>query len=604
MNPASLPRRALLLDDARPGGAARLFRDPVEWIEARDPAAALAALGRIDAAVQGGLWVAGSFAFELGYLLEPKLRPLFRPPPDPLIAVGVYRAPEPVDGAVWMTPAGEAFRPAPAEPSLGRDAYAAAFDRVRDAIAAGDVYQINLTFPLAIPFTGEPLSHLARWRAAARAGYAAIQRLDDRDVISFSPELFVSSEGDGMIRTRPMKGTVARDPDPAADRARAAALPLDEKQRAENLMIVDLLRNDLSRICAPGAVRTTDLFTVETYPTLHTMTSGVEGRLRPGLATSDVLRALFPCGSVTGAPKIRAMEIIAETEAQPRGVYCGAVGAIGPGLRMNLNVAIRTMVRAHGADRLRMGVGSGVVFDSEAAAEYDECLLKARFAVAPPPLFDVLETLRWSPAEGFLFLEEHLARLASSAAWFGRPCDGEAARAALARHVAPFGEARRVRLLLDATGAVSVESAPLEGAFAGLDPFALQDEPLRLKLVAAGLASSDPFVRHKTTNRAVYDAALAEARAAGADEAVLLNERGAVADGSYMSLFVKRGPALATPRLADGALDGVLRRAMIAGGAPPVVEATLTPDDLRDAEAIYLGNSVRGLRRARLITAV
>jgi para-aminobenzoate synthetase/4-amino-4-deoxychorismate lyase len=588
MNGSALPRRALLLDDARPGGPSRLFRDPVDWIVARTPDEALDALARIDAAVARGVWVAGGFAFELGYLLEPHLRGHFRQPSDPLIAVGLYERPLAVDGAALLRGLVELPQATlgPAEPGLDFAAYAAGFARVRDYIAAGDVYQINLTFPLAFPVAGDPRTRLAGWRSQARAGHAALLRLDDRDVFSFSPELFLQATGDGTIRTRPMKGTTRRGADAAGDVAARAALQADPKQRAENLMIVDLLRNDLARVCEPGSVTVTDLFTVETYPTLHTLTSGVEGRMKPDLVPSDIMRALFPCGSITGAPKVRAMEIIAESEAAPRGFYCGALGAFGPKGEINLNVAIRTLVHEHGTARLRMGVGGGLVYDSQAQAEYDECLLKARFAASEP--FELLETMRWTPEAGFDWLEEHLARLATAAAYFGVPQDESAIRTALAAHVAPLAGPRRVRLLVDLDGSPRAESSALASS-----------GPMRLHVARIRLDSDDPFVQHKTTRRAVYDAALAEAKAAGADEAILLNEHGRVADGSFTSIFALRDGVLLTPPPSEGALDGILKRVL----GRPVVERTLTLDDLRSAEALYAGNSVRGLLPAVLARA-
>ena len=588
MSVPDLPRRALLLDDARPGGASVLFRDPIDWIIATTPDDALAALARIDAAVAAGHWVAGSFAFELGYLLEPKLRPLYRQPGDPLIAIGIYQKREPVDGAALFAALSDrpSAQPATAEPSLDFTNYVRGFTRVRDYIAAGDVYQINLTFPLSLPIDGDPLAKLAAWRAYARAGHAAIFRLDDRDVFSFSPELFVAADGDGRIRARPMKGTARRAADASGERDAMAALQSDPKQRAENLMIVDLLRNDLARVCEAGSVTVSDLFTVETYPTLHTMTSGIEGRLRSGLTASDILRALFPCGSVTGAPKVRAMEIIAETEVAPRGIYCGAIGAFGPGGEIDLNVAIRTLVHEHGAARLRMGVGGGLVYDSEARSEYAECLLKARFAAVEP--FELLETLRWAPETGYIFLEEHLERLAHAASYFLYPHNEGAVRQALDRYAALQTGVRRVRLRLAANGEALVESAALGELTA----------PLRLAVASTRLTSDDPFVRHKTTRRAIYDAALAEAKALGADEAILLNEHGRVADGSFTTLFALKDGALLTPPASEGALDGILK--LVLAGRP-IVETPLTFDDLRHAEALYAGNSVRGLLPAVLI---
>ncbi len=582
MSDAALPPRSLYLDDAGPGGRTILFADPTDWIVVRDPADVPAALARIDAAVAAGQWVAGSFAFELGYLLEPRLARHYRPGPDPLIAVGIYAGPVP---AAFPAPDGNAVLGAPA-PLWDEVAYDAAFARVRDYIAAGDVYQVNLTFPLSLPVTGDPAARLPAWRGMARARHAAIQRQDDRDIYSFSPELFLASDGDGILRARPMKGTAPRAADAAGEPESRAALAADPKQRAENLMIVDLLRNDLSRIAEPASVTVTDLFTVETYPTLHTMTSGIEAKVSKGVAPSDVLRALFPCGSVTGTPKVRAMEIIAELEPQPRGVYCGALGAFGPGGRIDLNVAIRTLVHEHGSGALRLNVGGGVVFDSKASSEYAEGLLKARFATSEP--FRILETLRWEPETGAFFLGAHLERMEAAASYFAAPFDRASVAAALSAHVAAFDGPRRVRLLLDLDGQIAVESLPLTDAFA-----AHPDDLPTVKLAVATVQlGDDAFTRHKTTRRALYDAALAEAKEQGADEAILLNAAGRLADGSYMTIFAKISGQLVTPPVEEGALPGILKATL------DVVEAPLTLDDLRRAEGVYAGNSVRGLRRA------
>lgn len=594
-----LPARALLIDDARPGGTARLFRDPVDWIEIEDAADVPAALARIDRAVADGLWVAGAFGFELGYALEPRLTPHLRRGPDPLLAVGIYRAPVAVDGAQAFADlaAGRACAIDAPQPSWDFAAYERAFARVRDYIAAGDVYQVNLTFPLSFNLQGDPFARLAAWRARARAGHAALLRTDTRDVFSFSPELFVQSGGDGTIRTRPMKGTLARGPDAADDESARAALKADAKQRAENLMIVDLLRNDLSRVSEPGSVRVTDLFTVETYPTLHTLTSGVEARLRDGVAPSEVLAALFPCGSVTGAPKVRAMEIIAEIEPAARGFYCGAIGAIGPGLQIDLNVAIRTLVHETGGDTLRMGVGGGLVFDSAAPSEYDEALLKARFAAAEP--FELLETMRWEWGVGIYFLDEHLDRLADAARYFAVPWHEMSVRAALDAWLNRLNGMRRVRLRLDGDGIPHIEAVPIDTEFSrGPNPIG---PAMRLAIAKTRLSSNDPFTRHKTTRRAVYDAALAEAKAQRADEAILLNEHGRIADGSFTTVFVLKDGRLLTPPPSEGALPGVLKRVLAQRGAPPVIEAALTPADLADADALFVGNSVRGLLRARMV---
>ncbi len=598
----------VVLDDARSiPGAALVFEGAAEWIEAHEPDEALAALDRLEAARAAGRWIAGAFGYELGYALEPRLAGLM---PDgrrePLLSAGIFDAPRRLDaGAAEALFEGLAREPATLAPAAeggwDRGTYAAAFACAKAFIEAGDVYQLNLTFPMRTRLAGDPCALFARLRLKARAGYGALMRAPGFDALSLSPELFVQAWPEGRIAARPMKGTVRREPGAIEDAAARDALTRDPKQRAENLMIVDLIRNDLARIAAAGSVTVTDLFSAETYPTLHTMTSGVEARLARPVGLREAFAALFPCGSVTGAPKIRAMEILRELEAGPRGLYCGSIGAAGPDGSMRFNVAIRTLVCPAGAGEARFAVGSGVVFDSDADAEYDECLLKARFALDPADPFELLETMRWERGRGVRFLDLHVARLEDSARWFAYRFDraeiDEALRAAIE---AASGDSLRLRLTLDVAGVARVAAAPLDEPFAEApDPDA---SPWRLVVSPERLDPRDVHVRRKTTRRAVYDGEHARLTAGGAaDEVLFLNREGFVADASRTSVFAVLGGRWLTPPLEDGALDGVLRRALIAKADPPVEARRLTLDDLRRADAILVGNSVRGLRRAILV---
>ena len=370
------PSRLGAAFDTGPDGGPVEFREPKEVIAAATPAdlpEAFAAMARARAA---GGWLAGYFSYELGYALEPRLAPLAPPGQSvPLLRLGVFGPPE--RGAAGAGGAGHLSQP---EPAWSRAEHAAATERVLDWIGRGDCYQVNLTFPLRANWRGDPR---AIWRRLARVQPVACGGFIDLGgpvILSRSPELFLATDGRGGIETRPMKGTAPRDPDPVRDRAAARALALSVKDRAENLMIVDLMRNDLSRVCEIGSVRVPELFTVQGFATVHQMTSRVTGRLLPGVGTADILRALFPCGSVTGAPKIRAMEIIRELEPAPRGVYCGSVGWIAPDGRMRLNVAIRTLT-LYPDGRAVMNVGGGLVADSTPQGEYEEALWKARFAI-------------------------------------------------------------------------------------------------------------------------------------------------------------------------------------------------------------------------------
>ncbi len=372
----SLDAPFCLIEDREAGGGL-LFAAPRQIVAAYRAEEVLSAFAALQQATDEGFYVAGFAAYECGYVFEPRLAPLLRPSPDkPLLLFGVFDAPRP--SPVFGAPdecALEDLRPA-----WDFNDYWPRFAACRDYIAAGDVYQINLTFPLFGRWRGAPLDLYRTLRTRQPVALGGIVALGGDIVLSLSPENFFSTR-EGKIFARPMKGTARRGATPQQDRALAEALSRDEKNRAENLMIVDLLRNDIGRLSEIGSVTVSDLFSVETFPTLHQLTSGVEARLRPNLSPHEIFAGLFPCGSVTGAPKIRAMEIIAEQETFSRGVYCGAIGVIAPGGDMRFNVAIRTLTLSpDGA--FSCPVGSAVVADSRAREEYEECLLKARFLTA------------------------------------------------------------------------------------------------------------------------------------------------------------------------------------------------------------------------------
>ncbi|MDJ0447516.1 aminodeoxychorismate synthase component I [Methylocystis sp. JR02] len=366
-------RPYVVFEDGR-DGRTLLFSEPEEIIVAREPREAKDAFARMEAATKRGLYLAGYASYELGYALEPKFWTQTTPRSrTPLLLFGAFRAPQP-----WTLPPAEAAAPyVPLTPAWSQAEYAERFQACRDYIFAGDVYQINLTFPLYGRYEGDPLALYRGLRKRQPVAYGGVVALGEETVVSLSPEVFFEAQG-RAIRARPMKGTAQRGVMPTEDMARAQYLVEDEKSRAENLMIVDLLRNDLSRLAEVGSVKVTDLFTVQTYPTLHQMTSGIEARLRDDVTLADLFTGLFPCGSVTGAPKIRAMEIIRDLECAPRGVYCGSLGLIAPDGDIRFNVAIRTLTLFPDHE-LVCNVGSAVVADSRAREEYEECLIKARF---------------------------------------------------------------------------------------------------------------------------------------------------------------------------------------------------------------------------------
>jgi len=589
------PKSLLLHDNSGPGaGESLLFSAPSRVLVARRPDEVGSILGEAQAALAAGQYVAGFLSYDLGLTLEERLRPLCpEKPAVPLAWLGIYGAPRRLDSAgAWALVEGDDEAGIGGlELGISEAQYRRAFEAVQAYIAAGDVYQVNLTLQAHFRPKGSPL---ALYRALCRkqpVAHGAFLDTGELSVLSLSPELFVENSG-GELTARPMKGTIRRGRTNREDVALKAELSSDIKSRAENLMIVDLLRNDLGRVAETGSVRVDDLFEVETYRSLHTMTSTVRARMRPDTGMVDVLNALFPCGSVTGAPKIRAMQIIHEVEAGPRGLYTGSLGFFAPDGDFRFNVAIRTaLVDAEG--RGSIGIGGGIVADSRCDAEWAECALKLDFlksAAEPESPLGLIETLLWEEGRGFVLLERHLARMADSAAYLAIPFDRAAALAAL-NSVAGQAPRLRVRLLLGEDGRLSVTATPLPEAGPASFRFALAE---------ARTSSQNRFLFHKTTRRAFYDdtrAAMAEKL--GVAEAVFLNERGELTEGSFTTLFIERDGVLLTPALDCGLLPGTLRAELLETGRAR--EAVLFPSDLDVAEAIWLGNSVRGLVRGEWV---
>lgn len=581
----------VLLDDNRDPAAPRglLFADPLEVLAAHDARSARAALARLAEAGRDGLWAAGYLAYELGSLFEERLEARLGRSGTPLLWFGLYRAPveldrRGLDALLGSAPQGRAQN---LVPGWDFSRYERAFKRVADYIAAGDTYQVNLTFPVDFTLEGDALGVYRTLVESQPVAHGALIHAGDHVVLSRSPELFVQLQGD-RLAARPMKGTVRRHPRPEEDGKRRDALARDEKNRAENLMIVDLLRNDLGRIAQIGSVKVTDLFSVETYPSLHTLTSGIVAQRRDGVGLVETLSQLFPCGSVTGAPKLRAMEIIAELEDGPRGVYTGSIGHIAPNGDFSFSVAIRTAVidkAGHG----RIGVGGGVVADSEARSEYQEALLKLSFLADPTPPVTLIETYRWTPGEGYALADRHLERLLTSARYFGLAADAAAIESVLNEAARDWTGPMRVRLTLGRDGP-ALTAVPLPPS----------PERFRFLLASEPLESASVWVAHKTTNRAFYDQPRALAHEThGVDEVVFRNERGELTEGSFTNLFVTLDGRLVTPPLSSGLLPGTLRAELLATGKAE--ERVLTLADLGRAEAIWLGNSVRGLIPADLV---
>ncbi|MEO6091936.1 MAG: aminodeoxychorismate synthase component I [Novosphingobium sp.] len=606
-----MPFPFILLDDARAEGAsdARLYRNPIEIVVARRPGEVEPALARIEQLHRQGHHLAGTLAYEAGLVLEPRLEGLATAragAAGPLVWFGAFAGYQSIPAPnvpAWL--AGEAASSAaaigPLDPQLSPGDYAAAFATLQAAIRDGDIYQANLTFPLAGSWRGDPLALYAAVRPAAGAGYGGIVHDGVHWLLSFSPELFFALKGSAAM-ARPMKGTRPRGHGEAEDAALAEELAGSVKDRAENLMIVDLLRNDFSRVAEPGSVRVESAFAIESYPTVHQMVSTVRARLRPGLGAIDCLRALFPCGSITGAPKIRAMELIAEVEPDARGAYCGTIGRIDPPDTGTdgtgdaaFNVAIRTLRLVpgeNGGGRAILGVGSAIVADSDAPSEWRECLVKGGFVresnvPGAAARFDLIETMAFTPGPGIALLDLHLDRAEASAKALGFGFDREVVAMAIEAFCRDTRAPAKLRLVLARSGAYSLELAAMPPPLA---------DPAFCALLPLPVDAGDWRLRHKTSDRVFYADALALARGAGAAEALFVRDDGLITEGSFTSIFVEREGHLLTPPARLGLLPGVLRRALLDAGR--TVEEELTIDDL--IEGFLIGNALRGLMRAQL----
>ncbi|WP_420207897.1 aminodeoxychorismate synthase component I [Candidatus Electronema sp. JC] len=580
-----------------------LFLNPSSHLICRSSDDAAAFLKQVDQLRQQGFFLAGWLDYEFGYLLEPRLRRFLSDESSrPLAVLGVYSEPLIFDhqAGIWsgavpgaMDAAEDSFSCSDLQTSICREEYLLAVEKIQDCIRAGDTYQVNFTLHFDFTFQGSAAAFYRALRRNQSVCYSAWIRHNGQDILSFSPELFFRADTE-KVRVRPMKGTLRRGRTNSEDEDRRRRLQADPKNRSENVMIVDLLRNDLGRLLhesGGGQVAPRALFQVETYESLLQMTSTIDG-IPAGAAPSfrQMIEALFPCGSVTGAPKIRTMEIIRELERQRRGVYCGAVGFTSQ-QESCFNVPIRTVELAQ--SRGRMGIGSGIVADSKAEEEWAECLLKGNFLTKNEPDFQLIETLLWQPGSGFFLLEYHLERLADSSRYFHFSCDIEAVRQRLTAAVAQRHERQRVRLLLCRDGRLDINAV------------LLPDElpPAELPKVIFSQERIDPADSHrfhKTTRRELYDRERGRAVAQGFYEVLFVNTAGQVTEGSISNLFVrlkKNGP-LFTPPVSCGLLAGTFRRMLLEQGK--AMERVLTVEEVRTAAELYAANSVRGLVRMQL----
>lgn len=589
----------VLLDDARASGAvsAHVYEAPRQVFVARQADGVASVLAAADAArrSEGGT-LAGYIAYEAGLALEPKLLDLARArtgAAGPLVWLGLFDEARtmPADNVPeWLAAHSEGTASiGPLEPQLSPGGYGEAFAALQDAIQAGDIYQANLTYRLAGSYRGDPVALYAALRPAAQAGYGGMVFDGSHWLLSLSPELFFSLRGDAA-KVKPMKGTRPRGQDAAADAALAQELAESAKDKAENLMIVDLMRNDLSRVAVPGSVQVESPFAVESYPTVHQMVSTVHAQLQDGKGAADLIRAIFPCGSITGAPKIRAMELLGQIERDARGPYCGAIGRIDATGDAAFNVAIRTLRLTpieNNQGSAVLGVGSAIVADSEAMPEWREAILKGGFARQQAGGFDLIESMRFHPEDGMEFLELHLERLKASAAELGFAFDRHQTRNQIQALCFELETPAKIRLLLARSGAIALEAQELG------DP---SIQPLECIVLPLPVDSGDWRLRHKSTDRGFYRDALSVAHSEGTQEALLMRDDGLVTEGSWTNIFVERDGILLTPPAKLGLLPGILRRSLLEAGKAR--ESQLQIADLE--QGFLLGNAVRGLMNAKL----
>jgi para-aminobenzoate synthetase / 4-amino-4-deoxychorismate lyase len=561
-----------------------MYRRPHRILSPHSPVGLADAFLEIDRHVSAGGEVAGFLRYEAGYALEEKLRSLLRDSGDQLCWFGLYDQALPGPSAIPSTDTANIVQNETS--TITRAQYDVALHAVHDWISAGDVYQVNFTYRLAFRSLCSPWQLFAALCHRHPVPYAAFVNTGVEQIISLSPELFFRTQGNDIL-VKPMKGTADRGLTLEDDRRRGEALGLSAKNRAENVMIVDLMRNDLGRICRAGSVKTTRLFEVERFTSVWQMTSTIAGELSDASTPSSILKALFPSGSVTGAPKIRAMELISELETTRRGAYTGSIGYFAP-THSQFNVAIRTAVLRQ--DQGLIGVGGGITYDSSTCEEWNESRSKAAFLTRTTPTFKIIETLRWADTE-YWFLDEHLDRMCGSAEYFGFQFDRLEARHTLEQAAPRFqGLPHKVRLLLARDGSLELDCGAPDGIRFG-----------RVRLASQTVVTTDRFLYHKTTHRNVYDEELAAARAAHCDDALFFNERHELTEGAIHNVFVVTNGFWRTPPVTSGVLPGT-HRASILRNCENAVEEVLTLRDLSGADAIYLCNSVRGLFRVRLLT--
>lgn len=601
----------VFLETTRPDKENRhsfLFTEPVAVVTASDYGEIKPCFEKIEKFIEQGYFAAGFASYEAGYAFE-KIAGRPKNFDFPLLWFGIFEKPEvfdcrenKVDEKILFKSRGLLHR-SPRRPprndrgfkisnqrfNVSAANYCCKIERIKKFIEAGHTYQVNFTLKNKFNFAGSPFRLYFDLKEKQKTAYSALIKFGAYFILSFSPELFFKLKGRKMA-VRPMKGTMGRGRFLAEDEKFREHLKNCPKNLSENLMIVDLLRNDLGRISEYGSVRVKNLFKIEKYETLFQMTSLIESRLRPGISYYEIFKNIFPSGSVTGAPKIRTMEIIRELEKEPRKIYTGAIGFISPGRKAVFNVAIRTILLDLKNSRAELGLGGGIVYDSKPLAEYAECQLKAKFLKsAAPNDFRLIETMRWEPKAGIRLFDLHLKRLKDSAAYFDFCFDEKFILKKVREKIKKLDKKNlwRVRLLLSSDGRVDLFTEKLEKI----------KEPMPIIFSKLKTNSEDIFFYHKTTQRRLYERELARARQAGYFDVIFTNQKNEVTEGAISNIFIKKNGRLWTPPISCGLLNGVFRQDLL--GRRQVGEKVLYPEDLREAEEIFLTNAVLGVTKVK-----
>ena len=559
------------------------FRKPVQTLTAFSKEEVPAVLETIMTVVEKDHYAAGFISYEAAPAFDPALtvNPVST---FPLCWFTVYQSIESIHLEEYKK---QNYELGEWVPSIGENRYRRDIRKIKDYIASGDTYQVNYTYRMSSTFSGDPFSFFLDLNDNQKTRYAAFLDIGDFAICSVSPELFFQLEGTTII-SKPMKGTAPRGRFFSEDMENASWLHRSLKNRAENIMIVDMIRNDLSRIAETGSVTVQSLYDIERYQTAYQMTSTVKAETTASI--SRIMGALFPCASITGAPKPRTMEIIAELETTPRKLYTGCIGFMAPGRKAQFNVAIRTVIIDRKSLCAEYGIGGGIVWDSDETGELEESLTKAKVLTERRPAFELLETMLWQPRQGYFLLDYHLERLKRSAVYFDYAFDEKKIKKKLERLASNMSrKARRVRLLLAQNGRITCRSVALHDL--------ATRRPIRLKISPFRVDSRNPYLYHKTTYRDLYENA--RKQGGDCDDIVLVNERGEITESSIYNIVIKQNGRLLTPALSSGLLPGTLRAWLLDQNI--VLEKIITMGNLRKAEELFLINSVRKWQKAVLV---